>query len=148
MANNSGFPSLTALLGLLAVAGYQNRDKLAELLGGSRSQNTGGAQNSGLGALLSGAQGLGVGGLLNGGIGELLKRFQAGGMGETAESWVRSGPNLPASQSDLEGALGQETLLELEQKTGLSRADILSRLTRELPEAIDRYTPEGEIPRN
>jgi hypothetical protein len=26
-----GFPSLTALLGLLAIAGYQNRDKLAEL---------------------------------------------------------------------------------------------------------------------
>src|SRR4030095_233438 len=29
-----GFPSMTALLGLLAIAGYQNRDKLAELLGG------------------------------------------------------------------------------------------------------------------
>ena len=27
-----GFPSMTALLGLLAVAGYQNRDKIAELL--------------------------------------------------------------------------------------------------------------------
>ena len=29
-----GFPSMTALLGLLAVAGYQNRDKIAEMLGG------------------------------------------------------------------------------------------------------------------
>ncbi len=28
-----GFPSMTALLGLLAVAGYQNRDKIAEWLG-------------------------------------------------------------------------------------------------------------------
>ena len=27
-----GMPSMTALLGLLALAGYQNRDKLAELL--------------------------------------------------------------------------------------------------------------------
>ena len=35
-----GFPSMTALLGLLAVAGYQNRDKLAELLGGAQ-RNTG-----------------------------------------------------------------------------------------------------------
>ena len=26
-----GFPSMTALLGLLAIAGYQNRDKLATL---------------------------------------------------------------------------------------------------------------------
>jgi len=27
-----GMPSMTALLGLLAIAGYQNRDKLAEML--------------------------------------------------------------------------------------------------------------------
>ena len=31
-----GFPSMTALLGLLAIAGYQNRDKIAEMLGGVR----------------------------------------------------------------------------------------------------------------
>ena len=30
-----GYPSLTALLGLLAIAGYQNRDKIAEMLGRS-----------------------------------------------------------------------------------------------------------------
>ena len=27
-------PSMTALLGLLAIAGYQNKDKIAEMLGG------------------------------------------------------------------------------------------------------------------
>lgn len=32
-----GMPSMTALLGLLAIAGYQNRDKLAELLRGPGS---------------------------------------------------------------------------------------------------------------
>ena len=30
-----GFPSMTALVGLLAIAGYQNRDKIAEMLRGS-----------------------------------------------------------------------------------------------------------------
>ena len=29
-----GMPSMVALLGLLAVAGYQNRNKIAEMLGG------------------------------------------------------------------------------------------------------------------
>ena len=33
-----GMPSMTALLGLLALAGYQNRDKLAELLKGAGKQ--------------------------------------------------------------------------------------------------------------
>ena len=36
-----GFPSMTALLGVLAVAGYQNRDKLAELLAGVTGSNAG-----------------------------------------------------------------------------------------------------------
>lgn len=29
------FPSMTALLGLLAIAGYQNRDRIAEMLRGA-----------------------------------------------------------------------------------------------------------------
>lgn len=33
-AMSKGYPSMTALLGLLAVAGYQNRDRIAEWLGG------------------------------------------------------------------------------------------------------------------
>ena len=37
-----GMPSMVALLGLLAVAGYQNRDKLKEMLGG-RNQESGSA---------------------------------------------------------------------------------------------------------
>ena len=36
-----GSPSLTALLGLLAIAGYQNRDKLAEMFSGKSADKTG-----------------------------------------------------------------------------------------------------------
>ena len=85
-----GMPSMTALLGLLAIAGYQNRDKLAEVLKGATANNPtpgGGAQQSGQGGLLGnlGAMlgGAGVGGLLNGGIGELLEKFKQNGQGET-----------------------------------------------------------------
>jgi hypothetical protein len=35
-----GLPSMTALLGLLVLAGYQNRDKLAELLKGAGGGQT------------------------------------------------------------------------------------------------------------
>ena len=47
-----GYPSMTALLGLLAIAGYQNRDKIAEMLGGL-GQGKPGAGQGGLGGLLS-----------------------------------------------------------------------------------------------
>ena len=39
-----GMPSLAALLGLLAIAGYQNRDKIGELLKGVT--NPGGAPDA------------------------------------------------------------------------------------------------------
>ena len=36
-----GYPSMTALLGLLAIAGYQNRDKIAEMLRGGAQRAPG-----------------------------------------------------------------------------------------------------------
>ena len=86
---------MTALLGLLALAGYQNRDKLAEMVrnaGAGQSKASTGDALSGmlgnLGGLLGGA---GVGGLLNGGLGELLERFKQNGQGEAAEILDHSG---------------------------------------------------------
>ena len=67
-----GFPSMTALLGLLAIAGYQNRDKIAEMLGGLGKSKSGVAGESGLGGLLgqlkSSLGGAGAGGVLSGGL--------------------------------------------------------------------------------
>ena len=54
-----GFPSMTALLGLLAIAGYQNRDKIAEMLRGSGQNKPGAEGQGGIGGVL--AQ-LGLGG--------------------------------------------------------------------------------------
>jgi len=34
----------------------------------------------------------------------------------------------------------------LSQQTGLSREELLSRLTRELPAAVDKFTPDGRLP--
>ena len=142
-----GFPSMTALLGLLAIAGYQNRDKLAELFGGKQD----GAQGqTGLGALLgqlSGGLGAGgVGGLLSGGLGELVERFKQNGHADTVDSWVNTGPNKQIAPSQIEHAIGPDVLETLSKQTGLSREEILARLSRELPEAVDKYTPQGRLP--
>lgn len=145
-----GFPSMTALLGLLAIAGYQNRDKIAEMLGGLGQGKPGAPGQTGLGGLLgqlsSSLGGASAGGVLSGGLGELLERFKQSGQGETAESWVRTGPNKPVTPSQLEQAVGPEVLETLSQQTGLSRDELLARLSRELPDAVDKYTPQGRIP--
>ena len=84
-----GFPSMTALLGLLAIAGYQNREKIAEWLGGLKQSAPGTAGQGGAGGLLEHLKGsLGstsAGGVLSGGLGELVDRFKQSGQGETAE---------------------------------------------------------------
>ena len=74
-----GFPSMTALLGLRAIAGYQNRDKIAEMLrnaGGNQAKpGTGDPLSGMLGNLCAMLGGAGAGGLLSGGLGELLDKF-------------------------------------------------------------------------
>lgn len=146
-----GMPSMTALLGLLAIAGYQNRDKLAELLkgAGAGSPNSAGTQQPQgglLGNLTAMLGGVGVGGLLNGGIGELLEKFKQSGQDEVAQSWVNPGPNQEILPPQLKQAIGSDVLEKLEQQTGLSQDEILARLSRELPAAVDKYTPNGRLP--
>lgn len=147
-----GFPSMTALLALLAVAGYQNRDKLAEMFGGRDRGEPGGAgQGQGglgdllgrLGGSLGGAAG---GGLLSGGLGELVDRFRENGQGDAADSWVGTGPNKQIAPAELEQAVGPEVLDTLSKQTGLSREELVARLSRELPDAVDKYTPQGRLP--
>lgn len=145
-----GFPSMTALLGLLAVAGYQHRDKIAEMLGGLGQSRPGGTGPSGTGGFLNQLReslgGASAGGLLGGGLDELVERFKQSGHGETAESWVGMGPNKPVTPPQLEQAIGPEVLETLSKQTGLSREELLARLSRELPDAVDKYTPQGRLP--
>lgn len=152
-------PSLLALLGIAAVAGYQNRDKLGDMLGhagqsgnpqanpsgGMFSGGLGGGASSGGGALGGLLGSLGGGGLA-GGISELIERFGQSGHRDRAESWVGAGSNQPIDHSALEQALGDDTLDELAQTTGLTRSEILDRLSHNLPQTVDRFTPQGRIP--
>ena len=148
---------LLALLGLLAVAGYQNRDKLGEMLGkitsppgaapgqarnDSASPSDGGVLGN-LGGLLGGATGAGG---IAGALGDLLSGFTKSGEGDLAKSWVSTGANRTPNATALEAALGQETIEQLRATTGLSKQELLTRLQSVLPTAIDQLTPEGRLP--
>ena len=183
--------SLMALLGILAVAGYQNRDNitatLREMTGGGQPQgsgaqpggaapqadgglggllggilgggDSGGATQSGglggLGGLLGGLASTGLGDLLkgnsagdilSGGLGGLLDHFQQNGFGDAANSWVSSGENKPIDNGQLSQALGPDILDELAKATGLNKDDLLARLSKTLPQAVDSLTPQGRVP--
>ncbi len=163
-----GFPSMTALLGLLAVAGYQNRDKISEMMrqhsgggmgagtGRQMNQNMGGGLGGqmgggqmgglpgGLGGLLGGlmgggaASGGGLGGLLGGGLGELNQQMRQNGRGDVMDSWIGTGQNRQVEPHDLEAALGPDVLDDLTEHTGLSRQEILRRLYIYINHAVDQ----------
>ena len=159
-----GTPSMLALLGLLAVAGYQNRDKISAALGGLQKDaadpNTtvGGIANS-LGGLFSGGTGSqGSGGLsgildglggsgLSGGLGQLIDSFKNAGHVETADSWVNPAvPTQGLTPTQVEQAIGDENLNEISQRTGLSRDELVKRLATAIPQSVDKLTPDGQMP--
>jgi uncharacterized protein YidB (DUF937 family) len=139
-----GMPSLAALLGLVAVAGYQNRDKIGDFIKGLGDSSTPGGP-----MLDSAKKGLAdspTATSVKGGLGELVERFRENGQGATAESWVVRGPNAPISDTQLEESLGSDLIDGLVKQTGLNRKELLSRLARTLPEVVDKMTPDGRIP--
>ncbi len=160
----SGKPSMMALLGLLAVAGYKHKDKISDMLAGAGA-DAGGSQGSAgsadmpgdraaassqsgslLTELASAFGGSSAGSTLASGLGELVDRFKAAGQTEEADSWVGQGSNRELAQGSLEQTLGEDTLAELSGKTGLSRSELLARLSSNIPDAVDRFSPDGKLP--
>jgi uncharacterized protein YidB (DUF937 family) len=111
----------------------------------------GGGMGGGLGDILKGnlggiLGGAAAGSVISGGLGDLLKQLQQNGHGETANSWVSPGPNKQIAPGDLASALGADQINGLMSQTGLSREDLLSGLSQQLPDVVNHLTPDGRLP--
>jgi uncharacterized protein YidB (DUF937 family) len=154
-------PLTMALLGLLAYKAYQKMTApqagaapAGSPAGGSVNAGSDGGALGGLGGLLQGGLG-GLGGLLagaaggsmlNGGLNDLLGKLEQNGLGHVGQSWVGAGDNRGISPGDLHRALGDDTVSALAQQSGMSDEEVLSALSRQLPDAIDHITPDGRLP--
>jgi uncharacterized protein YidB (DUF937 family) len=81
-----------------------------------------------------------------GGLGDLIGKLTAGGAGPQVNSWVGQGANQPIQPGTLGSALGQNTLNELSQRTGMSQQELLNQLATVLPQLINHLTPNGRMP--
>ncbi|MER9694681.1 YidB family protein [Mesorhizobium sp. M0179] len=124
-----------AMLGVLA---YQNRDKIGDMIRGAGDRNPNDPQGGILDQLSKGVSGTA--------LGDILDRFRGAGAGSKVDSWVGTGPNEPIQPSEVEAAIDEDTLTSLSMQTGLSREELISRITRDLPEAVSKMTPTGELP--
>lgn len=137
-------PSLTALLALVALAGYQNREKIGAFV--KTISQEGGILDEAKKSLTEKAQANAAGTTVKSALEEMLDQFRHNSEEERAKSWIGSGPNLPAPETVLNKALGPDIIDQLAKATGLPRDEILKRLSQVLPEAVDKLTPEGKIP--
>ena len=114
---------------------------LDEILRGGSGQGSGG-----LGGVLGGLGAGGLGSVLSGGLGDLLDQFHGAGKGDAAKSWVGTEQNHPISLNDLSQVLTPEQIEFLTQRTGLSREELLAGLSEQLPDVVNRLTPDGRLP--
>ena len=155
-AQSSGMSPMTmAILGLLAwkavkhlTASQPGAAPAPSPAGGAPS---GGGLGGGLGHILKGnlgglLAGGAAGSVISGGLGDLLKQLQQSGHGDTANSWVGPGQNNPIAPGDLAKALGADQINGLMSQTGLSRDELLSGLSQQLPDVINHLTPDGRLP--
>jgi uncharacterized protein YidB (DUF937 family) len=80
------------------------------------------------------------------GIGGLKERFTESGLGETLQSWIGRGANMPIEPDELRRVLGSETVESIAEQLGLSAATTSDRLAQMLPFVVDKLTPNGRLP--
>ena len=83
----------------------------------------------------------------HGGVQGIVSEFEKNGLGATVQSWVGTGPNQAITPDEVHKVLGSDLLQQLAEKSGLSVEDLKQKLAQVLPQAVDRLTPTGAIPK-
>ena len=83
----------------------------------------------------------------HGGLQGVVGEFEKNGLGATVQSWIGTGPNQAISPDEVHKVLGSDLLQQLSEKSGLSVEDLKQKLAQVLPQAVDKLTPTGSIPK-
>ena len=76
----------------------------------------------------------------------LVSKFESSGFGEKIKSWIGTGENEPISRDEVKKAFGQDEIDRLAEEAGVQSDEFADQLSRKLPAAIDKATPQGVIP--
>jgi uncharacterized protein YidB (DUF937 family) len=83
----------------------------------------------------------------HGGLPGLISQFEQQGLGGVVHSWVGTGPNQSISAEQLHQVLGSATVQQMAAKFGINPQVLLQQLSQVLPQAVDKMTPGGTVPR-
>ena len=83
----------------------------------------------------------------HGGVQGIVAQLEQQGLGGTVRSWVGTGANQPLTAGQIHQAFGSDAVKQLAAKVGLSPEDLAAKLATILPQAIDKLTPGGVVPK-
>jgi uncharacterized protein YidB (DUF937 family) len=83
----------------------------------------------------------------HGGVQGLVSQFEQQGMGNVVQSWIGTGPNQPISAEQLQKVIGSDAVTQLAAKFGINPQDLLQKVAQALPQAVDKLTPDGVVPK-
>ena len=103
-----------------------------------------------LGGLIGGGMATVVNQILDkhGGLQGVVSEFERNGFGPTVQSWVGTGPNQPISSDAMQRVLGSDLLQQLAARSGMSVPELTRKLSQVLPQAVDKLTPDGVVPKS
>ena len=80
-----------------------------------------------------------------GGPAGFLQAFRDQGLGDMANSWLCRGANQAITPTQVESALGADTITSLSSKLGLSREAVGSVAAAMLPDVVDTLSEHGDL---
>lgn len=82
----------------------------------------------------------------HGGLQGVLAKFQEAGLANEVASWISTGQNLPISAEHIAQVLGNAQVGEIAQRVGLNPEALKAQLAEQLPNLVDRLSPDGRLP--
>jgi uncharacterized protein YidB (DUF937 family) len=83
----------------------------------------------------------------HGGVQGIVAQLEQQGLGGTVRSWVSTGANQPISADQIHQVFGSDLVKQMAAKVGMSPEDLAAKLSHILPQAIDKLTPAGVVPK-
>jgi uncharacterized protein YidB (DUF937 family) len=93
-----------------------------------------------LASMLTGKGGDGLG------LSRLMDQFKGAGLGDKADSWIGTGENQDLTPDEVEKAIGRDRLDKMSKQTGESVGALKTDLSKMIPSAVDKLTPDGKMP--
>ena len=77
----------------------------------------------------------------------ILSKLRASGMDKQVMSWIGHGQNEPVTGDDIKNVVNPQQLSQVAQQSGMSQDEVADHVAQALPEAVDKATPGGAVPK-